>query len=171
MAAGSTYTPIATTTLGSDTAYYDFNSISGSYTDLLLVGQFGNSSAGLAVGVQFNGDTANNYAFIAMSGSGSGSGGSDKLANSSIIYAAYNIAPSATVSGLLRLNIFNYANTTTFKTITARYDNNDATYPGTSATVGSWRKTPEAINSIRIKTSAGNLKAGSTFTLYGIQAA
>jgi hypothetical protein len=169
MPAGSTYTPIATTTLGSDTATYDFTSISGSYTDLLLIGQFGNSSAGNAVGVQFNSDTGNNYSFTALSGSGTAAG-SDRLANTSTIYAAYNIAPSATVSGVLRLNVMNYSNTTTNKSVIARYDNNDATYPGASATAGLWRNTA-AITSIRIRTSAGNLKAGSTFTLYGIAAA
>ena len=37
MAAGSTYTPIATTTLGSAQADVTFSSISGSYTDLVLI--------------------------------------------------------------------------------------------------------------------------------------
>jgi hypothetical protein len=32
----STYTPIATTTLGSAAASYTFSSISGTYTDLVL---------------------------------------------------------------------------------------------------------------------------------------
>ena len=35
MAAGSTYTPIATTTLGSNVASYTFSSIAGTYTDLV----------------------------------------------------------------------------------------------------------------------------------------
>jgi hypothetical protein len=169
MPAGSTYTPIATTTLGSDTADVTFSSIAGTYTDLVIIGQFGNSTAGLAVGVQFNSDTGNNYSFTALVGNGTAAS-SDRLANTNHIYAAYNIAPSATVSGVLRLNIQNYSNTTTNKTVIARYDNNDATYPGTSATAGLWRNTA-AITSVKIKPSAGNLKAGSNFTLYGIASA
>ena len=37
MAAGSTYTPLATNTLSSSSASITFSSISGSYTDLVLV--------------------------------------------------------------------------------------------------------------------------------------
>jgi hypothetical protein len=166
--ATNTYVALQSTTLGSDVASYDFTSIPSTYTDLLIIGQFGNSGAGNAVGVQFNSDTGNNYSFTALVGNGS-SATSDRLANTNHIYTAYNIAPSATVSGVLRLNVQNYSNTTTNKTVIARYDNNDATFPGASATAGLWRNTA-AITSIRIKPSAGNLKAGSTFSLYGIAA-
>jgi hypothetical protein len=61
----------------------------------------------------------------------------------------------------------NYANTTTYKTTLAR--TNDALLQA-RASVGLWRNT-SAINSILVSYYGYNFDAGSTFTLYGIQAA
>ena len=169
MAAGSTYTPLATQTLSSDTASISFSSISGAYTDLVIIAQFGQTTGGNAVGMQFNSDTANNYSITSFYGNGT-TAASDKLANTSHIWGAYNIAPSSVVSGVAKWNIQNYSNATTYKTALCRYDNNDASYPGASAVVGLWRSTA-AITTITIKPSAGSLKSGSTFSLYGIAAA
>ena len=62
--------------------------------------------------------------------------------------------------------VYYYANTTTNKTIISR-SNNAGT--GVDANVSLWRKTPEAINQIRIY-QANNVATLSTFKLYGIQA-
>jgi hypothetical protein len=165
----NTYEPISTTTLSTATASVTFSSISATYTDLVIIAQFGQSTGGNAVGMQFNSDTANNYSITSLYGTGT-TAASDRLANTSHIWGAYNIAPSSVVSGVAKWNIQNYSNTTTYKTALCRYDNNDATYAGTSAVVGLWRSTA-AITSITLKPSAGNLASGSTFTLYGIKAA
>ena len=170
MAAGSTYSTIATTTLGSDIASYTFSSIGGTYTDLILIGQFGQSTGGNAIAVQFNSDTGTNYSFTALVGSGTAAS-STRVSNSNYLYPAYNIAPSSAIAGVLKMNIQNYSNTTTNKSVLIRYDNNDATYPGTSTTVGLWRST-SAITSIKIEAFGGTgLKTNSTFTLYGITCA
>jgi len=74
MAAGSTYTPIATTTLGSTTASYTFSSIPSTYTDLVLVviGEaYFTSTNYINTGVQFNSDTGSNYAAHYLIGNGS----------------------------------------------------------------------------------------------------
>jgi uncharacterized secreted protein with C-terminal beta-propeller domain len=68
------------------------------------------------------------------------------------------------------INIQNYSNSTTYKTIIARWNNNAGTYASVGATASLWRKAPEAITSITVYDDAGNLNAGSTFTLYGIKA-
>ena len=62
------------------------------------------------------------------------------------------------------INIMNYANTTTNKTVLTRYS--DAAN-NIEANAGLWRSTA-AINSIALAMSSGNLIPGSTFTLYGI---
>ena len=57
MAAGATYEPIATTTLGSATNSVNFTSIPSTYTDLLLIGDFTCSANGTNAGVYFNSST------------------------------------------------------------------------------------------------------------------
>jgi hypothetical protein len=64
------------------------------------------------------------------------------------------------------INIQNYSNSTTYKTVLAR-SNNAAT--GTDATVALWRST-SAITSIDYYLNSGSWATGSTFTLYGIKA-
>jgi hypothetical protein len=92
MAAGSTYTPIATTTLGSSTSSYTFSSIPQTYTDLvLIVSGYGAASDGNSIVCRVgNGtvDSGTNYSTTRLSGSGSSassgrSSGSDfmRLAN------------------------------------------------------------------------------------------
>jgi len=65
----STYTPIATQTLGSATGTVTFTSISGSYTDLVLV-ITGNTNNPTNPVLQFNGDTTTNYSHTYISGTG-----------------------------------------------------------------------------------------------------
>jgi hypothetical protein len=61
----------------------------------------------------------------------------------------------------------NYSNATTYKTMLSRANNGAA---GVDAIANLWRSTA-AISSITVKITGGNMKAGSTFTLYGIAAA
>jgi hypothetical protein len=72
-----TYEPIATTTLGSAAADVTFTSISGTYTDLVLVAVTQIGSSGDYLGVQFNSDTGTNYSRTRLSGNGT-SASSDK---------------------------------------------------------------------------------------------
>ena len=68
------------------------------------------------------------------------------------------------------LQLMNYSNTTTYKTILSR---TNAAANGVDATVGLWRST-SAITSIEIGKNSGmsgTFQIGSTFTLYGIKAA
>ena len=164
MAAGSTYTPIATTTLGSAQSSVTFNSFSG-YTDLLLVfvGTSNHTDNGSRGYLQFNGDTASNYSntYIQWNGSSASS-----ARDSSATVIAFGRVGN---SGLSQANISiqNYANSTTNKTILSRQDSLAAS--NSRATVGLWRST-SAITSITVSCD-GSYVAGSTFTLYGIAAA
>ena len=166
MAAGSTYTPIATTTLGSAQATATFSSISGSYTDLVIVAQL-TTAAPTNMRIRFNGDTGTNYSDTILTGNGSTATSLKETGNTAALLD-WNAYPTSTTIATLIINIMNYANTTTYKTFINRANNASG---GTEANVGLWRST-SAINEIQVRTSSGgNIAIGSTFTLYGILAA
>lgn len=168
MAAGSTYTPIATATASGSVNSITFSSITGSYTDLVIV-----VNASLASGsnqnltCQVNGDTGTNYSWTRLTGNGS-TATSDRASNyGSIILENAGYLSTSGWSNYI-INFLNYSNTTTYKTVINR-----ANYPlnGTDACVNLWRNT-NAITSINLYTqSSANFATGSTFTLYGITAA
>ena len=164
----ATYEPIATTTLGSAAASVTFSAISGSFTDLILVCNYGTSTnANEAVYVQFNSDTGNNYSQTDLYGTGPTSG-SQRITNTGFIRIGGRV--SGTASGFENISIChiqNYSNSTTNKTLLNRYG---AASLSTTATVGLWRNT-NAITTILIAGASQNLNTGSTFTLYGIKAA
>jgi hypothetical protein len=164
-----TYTPIATTTLGSDTAEVTFSSISSAYTDLLIIvsnltataantGFFrvGNSTV----------DTGTNYSNTLLNGNGT-SATSSRGSNSSaglLLGAATAGLPSSTPSQAI-INLQNYSNTTTYKTAITRYG---LASGETEANVSLWRST-SAINIITFRINpSGSYKTGTVFTLYGI---
>jgi hypothetical protein len=158
-----TYEPIATTTLGSAQATVTFSSITGTYTDLILIVS-GTCSAGSYLTLRFNSDTSTNYSTTELYGDGTTAG---SVRNSSNNYM-YIGAIRTTQSNILT-SIQNYSNTTTYKSVLSR-TNNAATE--TKAVVGLWRATPAAITTIDVGTGGANtFQTGSTFTLYGIKGA
>lgn len=166
----ATYEAIATTTLGSNQASVTFSSISGSYTDLVLIMNCRLASAGFAALLQFNGDTNTNYSVTELYGNGS-SAASGRASNISGAYLTNNLAVGDTTSTYAPfiVNIMNYSNTTTYKTVLSRFSNANT---GVDAIINLWRST-SAINEVKIGLtgSGGNYASGSTFTLYGILAA
>ena len=166
MPAGSTYTPIATTTLGSAAASYTFSSIPSTYTDLVLIMNYGVDSANRLAAIRFNGDTSTNYSNTQIYGNGS-SAGSQRTSSVAQIYITSSDYVPQTLTANTILHINNYSNATTYKTSLNRYN---SAGNETAAVVGLWRST-SAINSITILATAGNFLTGSTFTLYGIAAA
>ncbi len=164
----STYTPIATTTLGSAASSVTFSSISGSYTDLILVCSM-IGTATLDARVTFNSDTGTNYSATRLMGDGS-SATSNRSSNRAWIDLNYvgGVDTSAPTTSILNLN--NYSNTTTNKTTLLRANEMGGAYTGTEAIVGLWRST-SAINRLDITTSTSTYAAGSTFTLYGVKSA
>jgi hypothetical protein len=164
MAAGSTYTPIATQTLGSNTTTVTFSSIAGTYTDLILIVQGKDATTTDAFTIQLNGDTATNYSMTAMQGNGS-SASSFRDSSQNFIQNMLVMDTTAVANGTF--HFMNYANTTTYKTILCRGDLVDF---ATRTSVGLWRST-SAITSIAVKMGSSQFATGSTFTLYGIAAA
>jgi hypothetical protein len=160
----STYTPIATQTLGSAAASVTFSSIPQGYTDLVVVAN--RLSVGLDnLTMQFNGDTSTNYSFTNMWGNGS-TAGSARGSNTATPYLDYYAASEPSFPAPVIMNIQNYSNSTTYKTTLARGSN---AARGVDATVMLWRSTAP-ITSILLKCySSTNFTTGSTFSIYGIQ--
>ena len=165
MAAGSTYEKIATSTLGSAQADITFSSISGSYTDLVIVCN-AKGTAAESVRMQFNSDTATNYSSTQLSANtGAGTVGSVGFSSVNDIRIGYYQNGLSTTDFLpCIIQIQNYSNSTTYKTALGRSARQSV------ATVGLWRST-SAITAIKLYPASGNFDTGSIFTIYGIAAA
>lgn len=166
MPAGATYTTLATTTLSSTATDVTFSSISGSYTDLVLVINATIGTGNEDLQIQFNSDTATNYSWTSVDGSGT-LAQSSRASNTSTPRLGGSRGAINTTNATWITNIQNYSNTTTFKTYVSRGSNSNF---GVAATVGLWRST-SAITSIKLFPSGSTFSSGSTFTLYGIAAA
>lgn len=156
-----TYTLIAKNTLGTAAASVTFSSISGSYTDLVLV--FGGSVSAFGnLRIQVNSDTGSNYSWIRLLGDGS-IAQSDKGSTQTFVNIA--ILDTDTIGNSI-VHLQDYSNTTTYKTVLTR-GNSTGTYLG--ANVGLWRST-SAINSVTVLAGTGNINSGTVVSLYGIEA-
>lgn len=161
MAAGATYTPIATTTLSSNQATVTFSSIPSTYTDLILIGNAKDSNN--YTGLRVNNDSSALYSRTIMTWNGS-TASSSRTSGANTLYVGGN----DTNFEVTIYNFQNYANTNVYKTIIGTQKIANAT---SLASVGLWRST-SAINEIDIYSVSGTtLLAGSTWTLYGITAA
>jgi hypothetical protein len=167
MPAGSTYTPIATTTLGSAAASYTFSSIPSTYTDLVVVIWSSTGSADNADSFRFNSDSGTNYSHTYLFGNGTtASSGRGTSTN------GMQVLGGGLTNGMMSVShIMNYANSTTYKTVLSRYEVSAGGNRTVAAAVGLWRNTA-AITSVTITTTTANTyPVGSTFTLYGIASA
>jgi hypothetical protein len=163
----NTYEAIQTTTLGSSAATVTLGSISGAYTDLVLVCTYTKSATNTA-GIYVNGDDASAfYSQTTMFGTAS-TAYSIRESNGPVWYMLDGSAASISNPNIYIAQFQNYSNTTTFKTMIGKggVGSNAA-----GADVCLWRNT-DAITSITFSSRGiGTISAGSTFTLYGILAA
>jgi len=156
----TTYVPLATTTATGGETTISFTSISGFYTDLVLVSSL-IATTPYEMFLQFNTDTGTNYSTIYMEGNGTAAS-SGRSTTSPNILVSFNSTTNPTP---VTINIQNYANTTTNKTVLAR---SSAASASVLSYVGMWRNTA-AITSIQLKLTGGrSFSAGATFSLYGI---
>lgn len=159
-----TYEKIATNTLGSASTI-TFSSIPSTYTDLILI-VAGFASADGQISLRFNGATTN-YSSTSLTADGTTAGSTRQTATTYMQLGYYDRFNTSTQSNAI-CHIFNYANTTTYKTVLARMNN---TSYGVGASVGLWRATPVAITSVEASAAGNNFAIGTTATLYGIKAA
>lgn len=165
-----TYEPIQNVVVSSGTTItVDFTSISQSYTDLVIVGNFGCTKHSNRAPIRVNNDTSTNYSTIWLRGNGSTmlSTSSNNI-DSGFMFD--NIAIPTSFNGNCTLIFNNYSNTNIFKTFLCRHGSPSQ---GTAISTNTWRSTA-AISSIQIIAGSGGepgtnyWSIGSTFTLYGI---
>lgn len=153
------------TVSGTATTSITFSSIPATYTDLVVIANVKYSIADTNFSIQLNGDTGSNYSATLLYGTGSAAGSYRATGATSIEAGAY--AYPGTEWTTTRVQIQNYSNTTTNKTLLSRAD---ASTGQTRAIVGMWRNTA-AVNSVTVVLPAylsPTYVAGSTFSLYGI---
>jgi hypothetical protein len=167
MAAGNTYTQIASTTLGSAASSVTLSSIPGTYTDLVLIMNAGSSVNNADIDINVNGDTGANYSRTILYGDGA-TAGSARESSATKFRLTYFGNASIVFSWIGIVNFMNYSNTTTYKTFLSKARN--ATNYGVNDQAGLWRNTA-AISSMVITNASGTFSTGSTFNLYGITAA
>jgi hypothetical protein len=172
MAAQSTYTLLQTYTFpNSTTTGMTFANIPQTYTDLVMVGNFSyTGSAVLAGDVPNETSTSESYTYLYGSGSTitSGRGAS----NSYFILVPTTVTTSTTNFQTVKVNWFNYSNTTTFKTWISQWANDQNGSGDTGILIGKNASTT-AITQISLSTANGSvfIRQGSVFSLYGILAA
>ena len=158
----STYEPIATYSASGSQNTITFNSFSG-YTDLRLV--ISGNTVNYNTSLRFNSDSGSNYSRTVVRGYSSTA---DSFRQTSQTILAIDASVSQPGQNMTA-DIFNYSNSTTYKTSLLRSNNATA---GLDQGVGLWSSTA-AITSISVLFQVGtqNYSAGTTFTLYGIKAA
>lgn len=163
MAAGVTYEPIQTYSASGSQSTITFNPIAGTWTDLVLV--IAGNTASITTALRFNNDTGSNYSRTIMRGDGTTASSTRQTSQS---YLAIDGSVSQPLQNAI-ININNYSNGTTYKTILARSNNAGA---GVDELAGLWLGSTAAITRIDVLSAGGtNYTAGTTFTLYGIKAA
>jgi hypothetical protein len=165
-----TYEPISTTTLGTTSTSVTFSTISGAYTDLILqVNNQMSSASGFKL--RFNSDSGSNYSQTHLIGHSTTTVVSSRTTSASSITNNLVFGDSTTADVFTPniIQIQNYSNSTTNKTLLWRYGSTTPSEVG--AIVGLWEDT-SAITAIEITPwNVVNFQTGCTFTLYGIKAA
>jgi hypothetical protein len=162
------YESISTITVGSAVSSVTFSSIPSTYKHLQIrvMGLFSVADRGTTM--QFNGDTAANYAWHRLIGNGTAAA-ADGYSGQNYGLTAPTGAPSTTNNpspGVI--DILDYADTNKFKTVRS-LSASDANGNGSIIFQSSlWRST-SAITSIKMETGSGNYNQYSSFALYGIK--
>jgi len=163
----STYSPIASQTLGSAAASVTFSSIPQGYTDLVLVANFATSTSDYVQIILNSDTTVSNYSGTYILGNGT-SAASGRYTGANGAYWLGGSTQTATTvgNGMARYMFQNYSNSTTYKTVLQRADSAGS---AAGSMVGLWRNTAP-ITSITFQIVNGQtINSGSTFSLYGIQ--
>ena len=166
MAAGPTYEPIATTTLGSAANSITFSSIASTYTDLRLVITYDATINTSEIYMRFNSDSGSNYSRTRLQSDGT------TVSTGVSTNQTYGILGGTDAPMVYYgIDIFSYAGSTN-KTYLAEFAQDKNGSGQVRRDVGLWRST-SAITSILLDGSlgGGQLPAGTIATLYGIKAA
>lgn len=165
-----TFEYIGAVTLSSDTSAMAITGIPGTYTDLYILLDAQNN-IGSGIGMRFNNNTSNTYyrsRFIFY--------GADNSTNRFIQRAgtysyidfgpeAFSLPTSGTYYPVSVVQVYDYANTASQKTMNAIYGDTNGE---NDITRGLLFNNTTTITSIQIVNNGGNLRAGSSMYIYGI---
>jgi hypothetical protein len=169
----STYTLISSNVLSTTAASVTFSAIPATFTDLVLRisarDSFSNGN-GVSIKLRFNSDTASNYSWTLLEGSGSfvGSSQASNQSGRTDFEASSDAGQTANTFGSTEIYIPSYT-VSQNKPISGigASENNSATAHRMGASANLWRNTA-AISQISI-TTFQNFVSGSSFYLYGIK--
>jgi hypothetical protein len=176
-AASSSITPnfgayelISSTILTSTASSVTFSSIPSTYKHLQLrcTVRGINGATFPELRIQLNGDTASNYSYHDLRGTGSAVASSS---SSSVAYMRMGSASkTATTSSFYAMvcDILDYGNTSKNKTLRALGGHTSDGYDDIRLASGSWGST-SAVSSINLFPAANDFAVGSRFSLYGVK--
>ncbi len=167
MPATPTYILLNQITLTVNSVEVVFSNIPQNYEDLVLVGNWQNSSTSSAGRLQVNGDTGSNYNGVWMTGTGSSFGSGSESSQTSARIAGASVGPDNAYTNLVTIQFLDYSEVDKHKTIISRYGSGNREV---QATASRWAST-STITSIRFFDILGQtFQSGATFSLYGIVA-
>lgn len=177
-ASASSFESIATATGTGSSNTITFSSIPSGYKSLQIrwIGKYATGGAAAAVDftMQFNSDTATNYAYHYLRGNGTAAaaGGTGTVAS---IYPQFTSIPNsatalANMHGVGIIDILDYTSTSKNKTLRAisGLNTNGSITGYITLSSGLWVST-SAITSITCTLTTGNWTTTSSFALYGIK--
>lgn len=160
-----------TVAVATSSVSFDLTGISG-YTDLEIVCNYASSNSLSFLTMQFNDDTAGNYALTSVAGNGSTLQTTQGV-NLSPNWLGYQVGCNTTLGGTVStIKLLSYANSHSPKNYLVMNGNSGvSTYTGIEHTVGLWNNTAP-ITKITFRNNTGgtfyNFAVGTTFSLYGI---
>lgn len=159
------YIPLANVTLASNSTSVTFSNIPGIFKDLVLVGNWTNSSTSSAGRLQVNGDSGANYNGVWITANGSSTASGNEASQTSARIAGAISGPDNGYTNYVSLHFMDYAATDKHKTIISRFGSANRE---SQATASRWAST-SAITSIRFFDILGQtFQTGATFSLYGV---
>ena len=164
MPAGATYEPIATASGDGSSGTITFSSISG-YTDIRVV-LVGTTTSSVVLGMRLNGDSTSLYSQTYLWGNGT-SPGSSRESTQNRNYLHSQTGTSTTIPQTFRIDLFNYANTTTHKLALVQ-TSMDFNGSGAVEREVCLYRSNSAITSISFITGTGAFSTNFRATLYGI---
>jgi hypothetical protein len=163
----NSYESIATVIVGSGGASYaEFTSIPSTYKHLQIRCSIRGSNNNYQL-VRLNSDTANNYAYHYIYGTGSAVGAGNVTSTSAMGFT--DTTNTASIFNALIIDILDYTSTSKNKTLRGLggFDTNGGGF--ISMNSGLWFKTPEAVTTIRFTPDVGTYAEFSSFALFGIK--
>lgn len=170
-AVATSYESIATVSISTATSTVEFTNIPGTFAHLELRVLSVTNSAYNGARMEFNNDTTNSkYRSWYIYGSGGG-GNASSGGGGEILYAPdFNGKGATTAPGPSIINIYDYAKTNKYKTVTVLDGGVSGTDGYIAYTTGHWEST-SAITSIKVNLGGFTYSQYAHFALYGIKAA